>query len=84
MPFYIVVSVNKRYDSFQFFAVKLIGELFLVFVVNRVGTRYEVAATEPEEQQSGSRPSEYSKAEPFGNLTEIVGTGNIFVKTFLG
>ena len=56
------VLINKRYDSFQFLPVELIGELLLVLVVDRVGARHKVAAREPEEQQSRERPSEQREA----------------------
>ena len=66
--------INKRNDSFQFLSVELVREFLLVLMIYRVGTRYEVAATEPEEQQSRKRPCEDRKTKPFGDLPQIVGT----------
>ena len=66
--------VNEWYDTFESFGIELVGELLLVLVPYRVGTRYQVAATEPPEAQPCPRPSEYGKAEPLGDFAEIMGS----------
>ena len=76
--------VDKRYNSFEFFGVEFVRKLFLVLMVDRVGSWHEVAATEPEEEESGNRPGEDSKTEPLGDFTQIVGAGNVPVETLLG
>ena len=75
--------INKRNDSFEFLFVELICEFLFVAVVDRIRTRDEVAAREPEEAQASPRPSEDSETKPLGNLAQIVGASYILVHTFL-
>ena len=49
---YSGMSIDERYDTFEFLAVELIGELLLITQINGVRARNEVAAAEPEEQRS--------------------------------
>ena len=52
-------------------------------MVDRVGTRHEVAATEPEEQQSRQGPGEDRETEPLRDLAKIVRTRHVLIHTFL-
>ena len=49
-----------------------------------MAARHEIAAAEPEKQQSCYRPSEDSKAEPLSDLAQIVGARDITIHALLG
>jgi hypothetical protein len=58
---FTIVLIDERNDTFELFAVKLIGKLFLVFPVYGVAARNKVAAREPEEDQPCVRPGHDGK-----------------------
>ena len=77
-------SVYKRYYPFNLFRIQLVAKLFLIPLVDVVGTRTEVGESPKGEHGACPRPGEDGEAYPFHKLTEIVGRGHIAEHATLG